>query len=125
MNSLITNRTANLPGDYQRQAAGTPRHTPGAMNKTEQAYSVQLDALKAAGEITWWAFEAIKLKLADKTYYTPDFVVMLADGALEIHETKGFWQDDSRVKWKCAQEKFWMFKFRAFSCKRGTFTELA
>lgn len=86
------------------QALG--RLKTGVMNKTEEAYSRHLDARKADGDIPWWAFEAIKIRLADNTFYTPDFMVLRADGALECHEVKGFWQDDARVKIKVAAALF-------------------
>ena len=37
---------------------------------------------------------------------------MLGDGTLECHEVKGHWEDDARVKIKCAAEKF-PFRFVA------------
>lgn len=46
------------------------------------------------------------LRLADNTFYTPDFAVMLADGALEMHEVKGFWTDDGRVQIKIAADLY-------------------
>lgn len=76
------------------------------MNKTEAAYSRHLEARKFAREILWFAFEPIKIKLAKATFYTPDFLVMRADGTLEVHETKGHWEDDARVKIKVAAELF-------------------
>lgn len=86
----------------------------GEMNKTEHAYAVQLDAQKVSGEILWWKFEGIKFRLADNTFYTPDFAVMLPNGEIEIHETKGslsFIQDDAKVKIKVAAD-IYPFKFK-------------
>jgi hypothetical protein len=67
------------------------------MNKLETAYSALLEAQKACGEIEWWAFEPFRLKLADATYYRPDFGV-LRKGQLEFHETKGYFREASRVR---------------------------
>ena len=78
------------------QALG--RLKTGEMNKTEGRYAEHLLKLKYAGEILWMKFEGVKLRLADNTFYTPDFAVMLANGQLEMHEVKGFWTDDARVK---------------------------
>lgn len=83
------------------------------MNKTEWRYANHLDALKAAGEIVAWMFEPFGMKLADKTYYHPDFIVWFPDNHCEIHEVKGFWQDDARAKIKIAAAKYPMFKFLA------------
>ena len=76
------------------------------MNKTERAYSQHLELLKASGDVLWWEFEAIRLRLADNTTYTPDFFVMASNGQLEVHEIKGYAMDDSMVKLKVADEIF-------------------
>lgn len=89
-----------------RRVQALGRLKAGQMNKTEQAYAQSLEARKAAGGILWYRFEGIKLRLADNTFYSPDFVVMLADGTLECHEVKGFWQDDARVKIKVAADQY-------------------
>lgn len=78
----------------------------GAMNKTEAAYAAYLESLRAAGHVLWYRFEGVKLRLADNTFYTPDFAVMASDGQLECHEVKGHWQDDARVKIKVAAEQY-------------------
>lgn len=69
------------------QALG--RLKAGQMNKTETAYAQELELRKRYGEIARYWFEGIKLRLADNTFYTPDFAVMLANGQLEMHEVKG------------------------------------
>lgn len=84
----------------------------GQLNKTEAEYQQELELRKSAGEIAWYRFEGLKLRLADKTFYTPDFAVMLSTGELECHEVKGFWQDDARVKIKVAAEQY-PFRFIA------------
>ncbi len=88
------------------------RHKPGVMNSTEADYAKLLEDLRISGHIAWWKFEAIKLKLAENTTYTPDFFVMLSTGELQAHETKGFWRDDAKVKIKVAASLF-PFKFVA------------
>lgn len=87
----------------------------GQMNKTEIAYATVLEGLKRAGQVQWYRFEGLKLRLADKTFYTPDFAVMRDDGVLECHECKGFWMDDARVKIKVAAE---MYPFRFLAAKQ-------
>jgi hypothetical protein len=87
------------------QALGRLR--PGKMNKTEAEYAGMLELRKQAGEVSWYAFEPFKIRLADRTFYDVDFGVMLADGRLEVHEVKGgFITDDGRVKMKVAAEHF-------------------
>lgn len=78
----------------------------GAMNKTEQAYAATLAQRQHAGEVAWYKFEGMKFRLADNTFYTPDFAVMLESGALEMHEVKGFWADDARAKIKIAADLY-------------------
>jgi hypothetical protein len=84
----------------------------GAMNKTEAAYERDLRDAQSLGDIQWYLFEGVKLRLADNCFYSPDFIVMAADGVLECHEVKGFWTDDARVKIKVAAQRF-PFRFRA------------
>ena len=88
----------------------------GAMNKTESAYSQYLETLRHAGDIVWFKFEGVKLRLADNTFYTPDFVVMGANGLIEMHEVKGFWLDDARAKIKIAADMY-PFRFLAIKAK--------
>lgn len=88
----------------------------GEMNKTEAAYAAHLALLKAAGEVAWFRFEGIKLRLADNTFYSPDFAVMAGDGVVEMHEVKGFWTDDARVKIKVAADQY-PFRFKAFKVR--------
>ncbi|NBJ13316.1 DUF1064 domain-containing protein [Microvirga arsenatis] len=84
----------------------------GQMNKTEEAYAAHLELRRIAGEVAWYKFEAFKLRLADNTFLTVDFAVMLTDGTLEMHEVKGFWTDDARVKIKVAADLY-PFRFIA------------
>jgi hypothetical protein len=86
------------------QALG--RLKPGEMNKSEANYAKFLELRKQAGEILWYKFEGMKFRLADNTFYTPDFAVLRADGVLEMHEYKGFWLDDARIKIKVAAELY-------------------
>ena len=86
----------------------------GAMNKTEAAYDQYLKGLHHSGEVLWHKFEAIKLRLADNTFYTCDFAVLPASGVLELHEVKGFWEDDARVKIKVAAA---LYPFRFVAVK--------
>lgn len=103
------------------------RRKPGERNKTEAAYEAHLELLKRAGEIDGYAFQTIKLKLADSAWYNPDFIVYAADGVVEIHDVKGTtkkkradgtkeavpWiEEDANIKMKVVAE---MFPFRCFA----------
>lgn len=96
------------------QALG--RLKTGQLNKTEQAYEETLKRGMQAGVIAWYKFEGLKLRLADNTFYTPDFAVMSADGVMQMHEVKGFWTDDARVKIKVAADMY-PFRFVAIKAK--------
>lgn len=88
----------------------------GAMNKTETSYAQHLEARKIGGDVLWYKFEGIKLRLADKTFLTPDFAVMTRDGVMELHDVKGFMMDDANVKIKVAAEQY---PFRFFIVKKS------
>lgn len=84
----------------------------GAMNKTEAAYAAMLRDAESLGDILWHRFEGVKLRLADNTFYTPDFAVVAKDGVVECHEVKSFWLDDARMKIKVAADQY-PFRFKA------------
>ena len=91
------------------------RRKPGEMNKLESEYNDRLALLLHNGEIDWFKYEGIKLRLAPATFLTPDFFVMLANGEMEVHEVKGFMEGDALVKLKVAAE---MYPFRFYLCKK-------
>ena len=87
----------------------------GQRNKLEAAYEMRLQYMQQAGEILWYRFEGMKFRLADNTFYTPDFNILLPDGAMEMHDTKGskaIFSDDAKVKIKVAAA---MYPFRFFA----------
>lgn len=94
------------------RARGRVRHEPGKMNRLEAEYSAFLCGV-------FHRFESIKFRLADKTYYTPDFMVMQTDGSIEFHEVKGFWEDDARVKVKVFAEMYPEFVVKAITKQKG------
>jgi len=108
-------KTAKPAGGKERmQALG--RLKQGQQNKTELSYEQHLEWRKHIGEVAWYKFEGVKLRLADATFYTCDYFVMLTNGELEAHEVKGFWTDDARVKIKVAAELY-PFRFIAVKVK--------
>lgn len=99
---------AKPPAKTKLQALG--RLKEGQMNATEtRFYEEWIRPRTLAGEIVWWSFEAITLKIAHDCRLTVDFFVMLNTGALQAIDVKGakaVVQDDALVKLKCASEKF-------------------
>ena len=79
-------------------------------NKLETAYGQHLALLKRTGVIQDFRYEGMKLRLANKTFYTPDFMV-ITDEHMEFHETKGWMCDDANVKLKVAATRFPWFRF--------------
>ncbi len=85
------------------------RMKAGELNETEKAYRDFLESERFHGRIQAYWFESLKLKIGDHVcWYCPDFLVLNADGFLELHEVKGspkFFADDAKVKTKaCAAD---------------------
>ena len=76
------------PMPAQRGGRGKKRDA-GEMNGTERKYADYLEAERIAGRVAWYAFESLSFRLADRTTYTPDFIVMLADLSITFVEVKG------------------------------------
>lgn len=117
-------RRRGVPGAVNQADTGAPPFAlpparaeikPSDLNKTEQAYADTLELMKRAGTIKWYMAKPFKLRLADRTTYEPDFGLVLKDDRFEIHEVKGFWRDDARVKIKVAAS---LFPFRFFAVTR-------
>lgn len=76
------------------------------MNRTESRYAAHLGLLKHGGEVADFWFEAVTFKMAHDLRYTPDFMVQLPDGTMEMHEVKGFRRDDAMAKIRMAAALF-------------------
>lgn len=91
---------------FDYRTLGRGRMKPGQMNRTEGQYAAHLEALKHAGEVMWWKFEGIKLRLADRTFITFDFAVLPKHLVLELHDVKGFMTDETNAKLKVAADQY-------------------
>jgi hypothetical protein len=89
----------------------------------EEIYAGVLDIQKLDGAVHAWWYEPFSLRLAPHTFYLPDFLVQLANGSLEVHEVKGHWRDDARVKWKVAASLYPCFVFVAVQRRGNRWTE--
>jgi hypothetical protein len=93
----------------------------GGMTKLERRYADWLEHLRIAGEIRGWWYEPLRLILAPKTTYCPDFMILHHGGALELHEVKPYnrrrhqpyFLEASRTKLKVAAAKFPIWTFKA------------
>lgn len=110
-------RLAALTKAVKRPARA--RHVQGQMNKLETKYAHHLEMRKLAGAIRDYRFESMKFKLADKTYYTPDFLVIEADDSVTLIDVKGHHEDDARVKAKVAAKDFPWFRFQSMRWADG------
>jgi hypothetical protein len=93
------------------------------MNKTESAFEARLSLLHKTGDIAWYMYEALKLRLGNKCFYTPDFITITQDGQLEAYEVKGFWRDDARVKIKTAANMYPWIRFIAVQRIKGSWKQ--
>ncbi len=105
-------KARNLP----RAKGRKPRPKTIGMNKGETEYAAVLDEQLKHGVIAGWWYELLSIRLADNTHYRPDFVVLLDDGHIELHEVKprkkgkdgkpdSFWaEEDAWLKAKLVAE---------------------
>ena len=104
--------TARVDGKPLTELETKSRTQEDRMNKTEALYTIELEAQRGAGEITRWAFESLKFRLANRTWYTPDFAAWLTSGGVRVVEVKGgFIRDDAAVKFKVAREMYPEFEW--------------
>lgn len=112
--SILNHLAPTALGLGKRQHA-LGRLASGEMNKTEARFEREhLAREKVAGTIAWYAFEAIKLRIAPRTFLTVDFFVLYADGSLECIDVKGakaIVEEDAKVKMKVAAATF-PFRFK-------------
>ena len=139
--NLITDRAAKLPGDWGEvrdkgasigrkpinqptaetkaalRARGRVRKRKGEMNEQEELFAGKLRREQTEGIVAWWGFEAVTLRLADRTTWTADFAVMYSTGSLWLIDVKGakktkagnykpFIEQHTAVKAKLAAELF-------------------
>jgi hypothetical protein len=77
------------PEKVSHQGGRAIRKSDG-MNKTEARYArEELEPLKRVGKIINYWYEPVNFKLADKTHYTPDFMVVAHDLTVSFTEVKG------------------------------------
>lgn len=101
-----------------KMRAKAQAHIQGRMNGTETNFARFLQERQFL-HVASYKFESVKLRLADNTYYTPDFMAIGEDGYITFYEVKGFWRDDARVKIKVASELYPEFAFVAVQWKGG------
>lgn len=93
----------------------------GPRNQKENKWHQEFRGVLASGPFRDIESESIKLRLAGKTWYTPDFVATrLPDHAIWAFEVKGFMRDDAAVKVKVAASQYpWIVWVLATRSKSG------
>ena len=123
-----------FPGKFPPRFKGGRglRKKPGERNQWEADYEAQvLEPGKRDGTIIEYWFQSVTFKLADDCRFVPDYLLLMADGFVEIHDVKGsqkikkaghdpkerlgskaFVEDDAKVKLRVFADKF---PFRCFA----------
>lgn len=100
-------------------APAKPRR--GRLNKLEARFQREfLQRKRDKGDLLWYDFEALKFRLADGAWYTPDFVSEDMHGSMVAWETKGFWREAARIRIKVAADKYPWIRFIAVTRDRRT-----
>jgi predicted Ser/Thr protein kinase len=103
VDAVYARRKAEAEGYVKLLPADKPKR---GMNKWEAAYADHLEMRKRAGEIEWYAFEWIRLRLADGAWFKPDFFVFTNEGEIEAHEVKGHFREAAKVRLKVAADRY-------------------
>jgi len=121
-------RCGRGPGANEAVRVGKEQQQPSKkarMNSTEQRYADILAWRVHAEEIKAFVFEAVKFRLADRTTFTPDFLVITLDDRVELHEVKGGWvREDAWLKFKIAREMYPYFSWQMHQWKQGEWTQI-
>lgn len=99
-----------------RFAPAPPSRAPDdGLNKTERAFRDDvLEPAKSRYVIGQWWREPVKLRLAGRTWYTPDYLVASAVSTLQLFtfiEIKGWLREDAAIKVKVAAEMYPYFRW--------------
>jgi hypothetical protein len=102
-----------------------PDARPRYRSKTEARYADYLTACQYAGTIEAWWYEPLRLWLAPKTTYTPDFLIQYrASTMLTCYEVKGAYiRDRAMDKPKIAARLYPIFRFRVAVWEQGQWHE--
>ena len=94
-------------------------------NNQEREYAMHLEAQRQAGIIEHWWLKPFSIRLGytpgKDVYYRPDFMVQMLDGTLAIHETKGYMEEDARLKlaWVAQRYPFPIFCIKKAKARDG------
>lgn len=109
-------KPAKLSGKWDGVNAARARRVEGAMSGPERRRAAELQADLESGLILDWHHQPFSFRLGRGCRYTPDFVVVDADGLLRAEEVKGaggWLNEKSKPKWKVAGELYRWMRFAA------------
>ena len=89
-----------------------PRLKAGELSQVETRYESHLQLLKITGKIQDYWPHKFTWRLANGTHYRADFLVLLPDGHLEIHETKGGKKNKDTGEWQPFSEEDALLKVK-------------
>lgn len=89
----------------------------------EEEYAAFLELLKRAHDIWDYWYKPWKFLLAKQTTYEPDFLVQRPNGFLEVHEVKGYWREDAKLKWKITMDRYPFFTYVVIQKINGEWKE--
>jgi len=94
-------------------------------SKYEERYAQRLEVLKRAGEILDWIYEPLSLHIGEGAWYKPDFLVLLPDNKVELHEVKGRPREAGIVRYKVAKRLYghiWTFRYVTWDSKHKSWS---
>ena len=95
MIARIGSHAVVVPDGRVREVAPV-KDTAKYKSKEEGLHATYLLVEQEEGRIQKWAYEPISIRLPGGKTYKPDFVVLMADGRVQIHEVKGAWSRNKR-----------------------------
>jgi len=107
-------KVLELPPHVRRRIFARGGRRPGrrdSMNRWEAEWAAQLAAAIHDGSVLGWWWQSVSLRIGERCFYWPDFLVQAGDGTLELHEVKGHMEDDAMVKLRAVIERY---PFRVF-----------
>jgi hypothetical protein len=120
-NGAPTRMYSRRPELANVKAKARPGHRPGIPNGLESEYAHYLAAEVAAGRVKEFHFESHKFLVSDdaRSWWTPDFEVIYADGRVEFVDTKGMKRPTQQLKAKLVAGRYMAYYFVVVEKAKG------
>ena len=100
-----------------------PAHRDTAYRSSWEAqYSTHLRELEKQNQIQSFSYESVRLRISEKGFYTPDFLVIAAD-EVQFHEVKGMRREAGMVRLKAAAHQHRWARFFLVTKGKGSGSE--